>query len=158
MPYVNAYLNFHFGLLSSLQPDDTLANFLAILTWEGSTAFVPLRVVMYLLGKCYKWLLCQEFAVYPKPLYSIGMDQLNWAFIEPRVGKRKDATHQVWQVSKERQECHQVPVPTLQPSPPLALKWHTPVFCLLSLGMKYLIGSFPFPSQIDSLKICWSGW
>ena len=70
---------------------NTLDSFLAILTQEGSIAFVLLNVVIYLLGKCYKCLLCQleEFEVYLKPLYSIHLGQLNWALLTPPVQRRQ---------------------------------------------------------------------
>lgn len=48
-------------------------------------------------------------------------------------------------MSKERQVCHQVPVPALQPSQPLVPRWDTPVVCVLSLGMHAILnGLFSF--------------
>ena len=45
-------------------------------------------------------------------------------------------------MSKERQVCHQVPVPALQPSQPLVPRWDTPVVCVLSLGMHAVLNGF----------------
>ena len=70
---------------------NTLDSFLAILTQEGSIAFVLLNVVIYFLGKCYKCLLCplEEFEVYLKPLYSVHLGQLNWVHLTPPVQRRQ---------------------------------------------------------------------